>query len=410
MDPPAIIGCGVSLNGPLDIAALTEAFGALRREFPDIAGRIEKADDGFDLVVDGPGKPAAELTRQFHQEIEKGVAADLDIGETLTALDVLTEGEDRHLAILRYSHTIADGTRATFLLFRLWSLYTQVVKDGSPDEIEARPVPASPEQALAERGIVKGPSSGEERLAGTRWHGAVPAVEDLPEGELRALRKRVVVEGDLLNLRAIAKKLGCSAYGLVTAALVIAERGAFADVPDDEPVPLGLVSTVDARFKLSPPIAPADVTNCVSTLYKRLDLTRDSSLVDVARQLSDQLRDDVASGLIQQTVLQPDPSPGQGPAVAVNYFGDLPSPELPDGLTADLIESVFEFDLSLLRAVVAMLPPGSPPPIPVGVSYYTGTFANKFGIEALNLPGLVPEQVVDGILERAIALLKSAAA
>jgi hypothetical protein len=169
---------------------------------------------------------------------------------------------------------------------------------------------------------------------------------------------------------------------------------------------LGLVSEMDIRSKLSPPAPPAEVTNCVSGAYNRVELACDSDIRDIARQVSAQLRADAESGLLQQEVLQPDLSPGNGaPAVAVSYFGDLPSPELPEGLTAELLGTVFEFDLSQLRSLVEELPPGSVPPVPVGVSYYIFPFARKFIIEMVNIPGLISEELRDRTLDRVVELL-----
>ncbi|MGL6234581.1 MAG: phthiocerol/phthiodiolone dimycocerosyl transferase family protein [Segniliparus sp.] len=400
-EPQMTVGWHYSVRGELDHEALVAAFTALRREYPDAAGRIEAVDDGFDLVVDGPEASAAAFVRIA----QTGDDPVLNLDETLSVLDVVSDG-DRHVVTFRCNHAIADGTRLAVLVARLWSLYTQAAQTGSVGEISAAGMPIPPHEVFASRGIVRGPSDGSERLAGVRWHGAWPTADEIPTGELRVLSKCFQLAPDVFaGLRMVAKQSNCTLHGLLVGAAAIVERELFTGLADDEPAPLGFGSFVDLRLRMAPPVGAAEVTNCMTVSYARLDVAVDSDPVELGRFAAEQLAADIADELLQQAPLHPPSAAFGEPWTVVNYLRSAPPAELPAALTLEDTVLVFEKGLNQIRGAVAAVQGGAPTPsLPVRM-YVVYSVVDRLTVQVLDTPGFIPQEVRDRMDGRFAELL-----
>ncbi|GLZ29078.1 hypothetical protein Lesp02_12680 [Lentzea sp. NBRC 105346] len=232
--------------------------------------------------------------------------------------------------VLTVEHSIADG-RAALALFRaILETYTALA--------EGMEVPVLP------------PDHGRSALDGLRhWSEAdvaahiehrrataadVPRVpfDHLPEGGLD-LRRLLFAPELTGRLATRAKAEGASLHGLIAAALLLAARAEIGPVPG----PLGLVSTVDLRSRLVPPMAPDALTHCSSWFIDSVEVAEDSDPFELARGIRRRLRAALDTGypelemLALETVVR---DPGFSNLVTVNLtnLGRVTSPRLPRGL------------------------------------------------------------------------------
>jgi hypothetical protein len=408
--PRTAIGASIVLRGSFDIEALTEAFGALRVRHPELAGRIALSDEGADLIVDANSEPAERFIRVLNKEIDSRTGSVLDIGESLSSIDVVSQG-DRHSVVLWLSHCIADGARTAFLGLTLLFLYKRAVEKESLADVPVCPVPQSPHQAITERGVQKVEDAAfpENRLVGTSWSGRMPKAGDLPPGELRPVRRQIRIAGGIAErLRPAAKKLGCSTHGLIAGAVAIAERRIFSNIPKEDPVPLGLVTPVEMRARVDPPLDPAAVTNFMGTSCTRVEVSCESDPWAVARKVTEQLREDQESGILLQGMVHP-PSPERAGAwISVNSMGKIPEVELPSGLVFEDLELVIDVDMSIFRALFDATPEGVELPAPMGSLYYVYSFLNVLYIDMWNFPGSISTEAQDRALAEISELLADA--
>jgi hypothetical protein len=398
-------------RGVLHTDAMLKAFAALRTEHPELAGRLEPVEGGYDLVANRcEPSPVEKFVRVIQGDPDARLPHELDISETLSGLDLVSQGE-RHLLVFWVSHCVADGFRAFYLAVRLGSLYTKLLEHGSAGDLLVQPLPKSPDQLLLERGAEKSDAAFPfDRVAGIRWSGRMPKADDLPEGDLQPVRRQASLDPDTsAKLRAAAKKLDCTMHGLVAGAIAVAERSNFTDVPDGEQVLLCIASVVEMRGRVSPPVSPAEVTIFANWSLKRLDLANGSDPVAVGRSVAEQLREDLDSGILQQGLLHPPPENNLVPIIAVNNMGNIPFPPTPPELVIEGYDPIFEVDLNPLRAVVEALPEGMELPSPVGPFYVIYFYADMFHIDVWNIPGALPVEAQDRVLGRIVELLTSIA-
>jgi hypothetical protein len=403
-----VLSMRFTARGVLRREAMAKAFAALRVEHPELAGRFEAVDGGFDLIADGSGGPAEKFIRVMEGDPDRRFPHALDMSETLSGLDIVSQGE-RHLLVLWVSHCIADGFRAMYLWTRLAYLYKQLVERGSVGDLLVQPLPKSPERLLLDRGVEKRDIELPlERADGIRWSGRMPKAEDLPEGDLQPVQRQTSLDPDMaVKLRAAAKKFGCTIQGLVAGAIAVAERSNFTDVPDDEQVPLCIASVVEMRGMVNPPVPPAGVTNFANWSFTRVGVSRDSDPVAVGRTVIEQLRADLESGLLEQILLHPPPELNPVPFIAVNNMGNVPISPMPSELEVESYDPIFEVDLNPLRPVVEALPEGMELPSPAGPFYVIHSYAGVLHIDVWNIPGSLPAEAQDRVLGRVVELLTS---
>jgi hypothetical protein len=404
-----VIGFGCALEGFLDVEKLSQAYAVLRREYPILTTRVQADGDGFVFVLQDPdvGEASSVRVRQGAWEFDEYVLSDLDVAQMLSALDI-TSAADRHRVILWASHAVTEGKSAELLFRRLFSLYSEIVQTGDARPREATPFPEPPHEVMARQGFVaRGEPLYEERCAGISWCGSLPSAEELAASEWPSLlfNRLRLDSAASTSLRHKARELGLSVHGLVTAAIALAERQAFTDAPDDEEIHLGLLTPVDFKARLTPPVGPFDITTLTGFSFARVGVTTGSDLVGVAQQVSRQIREDIESGLVQLTAISPIPdwaSIGSHTPLLISNMGVLADLELPPELVGLDTRFFIHKDMSGLPALLesdfaSMLAPAS--------MYLVSSYGGRLSVEVRNMPGTISRENQENILARIRTLL-----
>ena len=337
-------GRSVTLRGELDAAALGAAFAALQRAFPILVCRIiEDAEENGILLRPGHIEPVGAWVSFGEPDEVRIPTESMDPAAQLGYLDVVLAEEDRARVTLFVHHSVADAGHCVELFARLWGYYTDHVETGS---IAAGPreYPVSVESLLAQRGTERGPRSGLETV--TRplvVADAVGLVEPSPPATPALARPARIQLDPTETARVLeqARTHAVSVNGLVTAAVL----RAFASVYDVTQV--GCVYPVDLRRRLEPPLAAAAGTNISGLAAFTTDVVDTDDLVALARRIGTHLHDDLATGVIEQSVLHfPDffgPTRVHSTAghIALTNTGTVPAFRAPAGLILDDYEIVY---------------------------------------------------------------------
>ncbi|WP_278262743.1 acyltransferase [Nocardia sp. AG03] len=335
-------GRSVTVRGVLDAVALGAAFAALQCAFPILVCRIvEDAEENGILLRPGHIEPVGAWVSFGDPDEVRIPAESLSPRAQLGYLDVVLAEEDRARVTLFVHHSVADAGHCVELFARLWGYYTDHVETGS---IAAGPreYPDSVESLLARRGIARGPRSGLEdvtrALVVADAVGVVQSSQPASPALARPARLRLD-PAETARVLELARTRAVSVNGLVTAAVL----RAFAAVYGVDQV--GCVYPVDLRRRLDPPVAAAAGTN-VSGLAA-FSTTEFDDVVTLARRIGTALHDDLATGVIEQSVLHfPDffgPTRVHSTAghIALTNTGTVPTFRAPDGLILDDYEIVY---------------------------------------------------------------------
>ncbi len=337
-------GRSVTVRGELDAAALGAAFAALQRAFPILVARIvEDAEENGILLRPGHIDPVGAWVSFGDPDEVRIPTESMDPSAQLAYLDVVLAEEDRARITLFVHHAVADAGHCVELFARLWGYYTDHVETGT---IAAAPreYPVSLESLLAERGTVRGPRSGLEPVVRPLVVAdAVGVIEPSPPAT-PALARPARIQLDpteTARVLDLARTHAVSVNGLVTAAAL----RAFATLYGVEQV--GCLYPVDLRRRLDPPLAPAAGTNVSGLAAFTTDAAGIDDLVALARRIGRALHDDLASGVIEQSVLHfPDffgPTRVHSTAghIALTNTGTVPTFRAPTGLLLDDYEIVY---------------------------------------------------------------------
>ncbi|MFI6165298.1 acyltransferase [Nocardia sp. NPDC051052] len=336
-------GRSVSVAGELDVAALKEAFAALQLAFPVVLCRIEEDDAGAGYLLRPRGSPVGASVTGGAVETVGLPGTAVDPGTQLAYLDAVASGAGRWRVTLFAHHSIADAGHCVELLSRFWGFYTDVV-ESVPITVVPQEYPQSLEWHAARRGIVAGAVSGFEDVTKPLPETAapVPVGDSAPSSLARPNRIRLD-EAATARIVALGHRRGASVNGLITAALL----RAYASETSGAPVPLGGLYPVDMRSRLDPRVAPAEGTNMAGLASFAAEVDPSGSVLELAQQISARLHADLASGVVQQSVLHfPD---FYGPTrihslaghVAITNTGAVPRFRTPTGLTLTDYEIVY---------------------------------------------------------------------
>jgi len=136
-----------------------------------------------------------------------------------------------------------------------------------------------------------------------------------------------------------------SLNALVAAAILLAEW----TIRDTPHVPIPYMYPVDLRFFLTPPVGATQATNPVGMAMYLAEIHPSTDIVDLARDIVEAFRADLADGVIQQSFLhfglqyQGNP-PGLPDVVMTTDGGELPPVRIPPDLTVE------QYDVEVLFA------------------------------------------------------------
>ena len=333
------VGLGAHLDGPIDIDALSEAFDLLLQSHPVLGGHLDKGPDGrYEIVLDDLLHPGIEVI-ELDGPDAKAPEPLFDQSALLVALRVIVrDGQAQPTFYIH--HSLADGHHQFSLVEELFSTYTDLVTTGTTTPITVHPAPEPMEKVLVDRGVTKQDRSGLERMLGAMFAYDLPPSRRSASESNPAVPQRVPMVSCTLSAdeteRIIgfcrSNKLGLN--GLLSAVILMAEwkvRG----TPD---IPVPYVYPVDLRYLLSPPVSATGCTNPVGIATYLAEIHSDTDVVDLARDINDTFKKDIAEGVIQQSFLQFSPQyvgnpPGLPDVVMFTDNGIVPPMPTPPGVS-----------------------------------------------------------------------------
>lgn len=321
----------LQLTGPFDTDAMSVAFDALLESHPVLAGHLEKGSDGrHQIVTDDLLHPGMWM-----------VEGELD--PSVSLINVMVKPADGQAELTLYvHHSLADGNHAAGLLFELFSRYTDVVCTGSPGPVSAEPAPESLETVLDQRGIAKHQRSGLERFMPAMFAYELPPPRSpqrfttptkpvpAPTGRGRLTKDETTAVVEFGR----AHRLFLNP--LVSAAILLAEWR-LRETPE---IPIPYVYVVDLRMLLQPPVPLMGATNPLGMATYLGAINSNTKLVDLARDIADNLRADLSDGVVQQSMLHFKPQYDEGQrglpdVVSSTNFGRTPVLRTPADLHVD---------------------------------------------------------------------------
>ncbi|MEV4156575.1 acyltransferase [Nocardia salmonicida] len=350
-------GRSVTVLGELDAAGLGAAFAALQRRFPILVCRIvEDAEENGILLRPGDIEAVGAWVSFGDPDEVRVPAESMDPGAQLAYLDVVLAEEDRARVTLFVHHSVADAGHCVELLARLWGYYTDYVETGkiaveadpatavAESATGAREYPASLEALLAQRDIRRARRSGLEPV--TRPLVVADSVSEVERSEAApaSLARPARIQLDTVataRVLDLARAHAVSVNGLVTAAVL----RAYADLSGADSV--SCVYPVDLRRRLDPPVAAVAGTNLSGLAAFRADAADTEDLVVLARRIGTRLHNDLAEGVIEQSVLHfpdffgPHRIHSTAGHIALTNTGTVPTFRAPDGVILDDYEIVY---------------------------------------------------------------------
>lgn len=340
------VGIKLTLRGPVDAGAMSEAFATLCRVHPALAGHLEKGVDGrHQIMVDEYEHPGMWLEKIGDTSARRLPAQSQALVELRLSL-----GDEQSELTLYVHHALADGHHQFALMEQLFCWYTDIVTGVGIGPVKAEPIPVSLEAVLSERGIGKLARFGLERY--------LPAMFafDLPPSKRNAGRvgpQPALVPSatcrlsgqETQSLLDICADRRLSLNALVAAAILLAEW----TIRETPHVPIPYMYPVDLRFFLTPPVGATEATNPVGMAMYLAEIHPNTDILELARDIVEAFRADLADGVIQQSFLhfgqqyQGNP-PGLPDVVMTTDGGEMPPLRTPPGLTVE------ECDLELLFA------------------------------------------------------------
>lgn len=330
------IGLVVTLRGPVDVGAMAEAFETLLRVHPAHAGHLEKGSDGrHQIMVDDYEHEGMWLEKA-------GDEAGRQPNQSVALLNLrLRPGQERSELTLYTHHALADAHHQFALLEKLFGWYTDIVAGAGVGRVKAEPVPVALEDVLAQRGIGKLARFGLERFLpaifayelppSKRNAGRVgPQSVRVPSASCRLSRR------ETQDLAAVCADQRISVNSLVAAAILMAEW----TIRETPHLPIPYIYPVDLRFFLTPPVGATEATNPVGMAMYLAQINPDTDIIDLARDIVEAFRADLADGVIAQSFLhfgveyQGNP-PGLPDIVMATDGGELPPLRTPPDLVVE---------------------------------------------------------------------------
>ncbi len=331
------VGLAAHVRGSVDVDALAEAFDALLAAHPVLNGHLEQSPDGrWEIVLDDLMHEGLEVVA-LHGDDEPPPLL-FDQTAALSHLR-LTDRDGQIQLTLYIHHSLADGHHQFSLVEELFSTYTDLVTTGRTSPPKVHSAPVSLEVVLADRNVEKRPRSGLERLLAAMFAYELPPSRRAPSESNPVLPQRVPMaycklsEADTENIVAFcrAHKLGLNS--LLSAAVLMAEWQLRA-TPN---IPVPYVYPVDLRYLLSPPVSATECTNPVGIATYLAEIEHGTDVIDLARDINDTFKKDIAEGVIQQSFLHFSPQyvgnpPGLPDVVMFTDNGIVPPMRMPPGM------------------------------------------------------------------------------
>ncbi len=336
----------VYLKGSVDVDAMSNAFDTLLEVYPVYAGHLEQGADGrYQIVTDDLLHPGIWIV-----EGDNGRSSLMQLDQSVSLLNLLVKaGAGQSELTLYVHHGLADGQHIGGLLFELFSRYSNVVSTGDPGPVSVQPAPEPIEAVLEQRGIGKQRRSGLDRfipamfayeLPPRRSTGGskppVPVAVPAARGRLSKPETTALVQFGRNNRLFV--------NSLVSAAILLAEWR----LRETPHIPIPFLCPVNLRGLLEPPVTPTGSTLPMGVATYLAQITPNTNIVDLARDIADTLQADLSEGVIQQSMLhfslQYEEIPGLPDAVINTNIGNISAMPPPPDL--ELVDFQSEFHRS----------------------------------------------------------------
>lgn len=382
----------VHVTGPVDVDALATAFDGLLEAHPVLGGHLEADPEGrHHIVVDDfmhPGIWIVEAGDPVPTADEVGLR--LDQRQTLVNLMVSPAGEGSEITLYLH-HSLGDGFHMAALLAELFTHYSDVVEGGGLGDISAEPAPESVEALLEHRGVAKLHRSGLERFLPAMFAHELPPPRTAGRAALNrptlipAARGRLTAD-ETTALVEFGRANRLFLNNLVSAAVLIAEW----QIRETPHIPIPYLYPVNLRPLLNPPVSATGATNALGLAAYLAQISPQTTVVDLARDIADTFAADLSDGVIAQSQLHfnlqyAEGAPGLPSLVFSTNIGRVPPIRMPAGLRIDDWETEF-YQMSVVSDM-----------------YAVGVFADQLIIEHHSRDE-APEREVD----LALALLRDA--
>jgi hypothetical protein len=251
--------------GELDDVALAGAYRMLCQRYPALHGRVWH--DGHGYVLDSTNGAGARFRSTWMEDdgYPRDIAAEWDVGHSLSAVIVERQQGKRARVALYLDHCVGDGKHMYALCKLLWRLYADIVA-GTRIATPLLP-PSLPDPPLTVLSDRLGAACSAPTLAG-------PVSAALPT--LR-YRRSLLTAADTAALVSRARAAGVSVYGLLAAAVVGGQRALLGEMS-----PTTIWAVVDLRARVEPQVGPTDTTNFASAVTVEATST---GVVPVARDV-----------------------------------------------------------------------------------------------------------------------------
>jgi phenolphthiocerol/phthiocerol/phthiodiolone dimycocerosyl transferase len=334
----SFVGLGAHVKGSIDADALSDAFDALLEAHPVLGGHLERGPDGrHQIAVDDLVHPGIEVV-----EIDDPAAESppVHLNQTDSLIQLRLNLREREAQLTLYvHHSLADGHHEFSLVEELLSYYTDLVCTGRIPPVIVQPAPDSLEVVLAQRGIQKQRRSGLERFMPAMFAYDLPPSRRAGSDVKPASPQRVPMAGCQLSERetqdliAFCRSHRISLNGLLSAVILMAEwrlRG-------KTNIPVPYIYPVDLRYVLSPPLSATACTNPLGVATYLAEIDRNTTVVDLARDIVETFRADLSEGVIQQSLLHFSPQyignpPGLPDVVMLTDSGLVPAVRTPPNM------------------------------------------------------------------------------
>ncbi|MFI6998351.1 hypothetical protein [Nocardia sp. NPDC050175] len=359
-----VVGCSVRVRGPLDLAALSDAFEALRRRYCVLGMHLEAAEGGHMIV--GPSAPLPGMSVCEGDIGDPLDGVDLDPGRVLSGLHVVRDGDRASVTLLTY-HSIADGQYALAVLDDLWSLYTDMAQ-GNTVEAVSHGYPESLETLFAESGLGNAEPSTPVAIDPGSVRSNATERQPVSNPVVRCLLDTVATTA----LVEFGRRQQVTVNGLVTAAILRTE----ADIKNVPIAEIPYCYVVDLRTRVIPAVARTEVTNALG--YANFTASRaTTALADLARAVTAELRSELAAGVVHQAALRFPESflkNGRPDTVPDTNWGRIPSLRSPAGVEFEDFRGIIHHNPRPDLAAAMREMPYTP-------AYIITTFCGRLSIE-----------------------------
>lgn len=336
-------GAAVRLSGAVDVDAMSTAFDTLLLAHPVLAGHLERgADDLHDIVVDDLLHPGIWVVGDGDRT---SASMRLDQTAALANLRLNLTGGQPELTLYTH-HSVTDGQHHIWLLWELFSWYTELLGTGDIDTVDPHPAPQSLEAILEQRGIVKQSRSGFERLMPAMFAHDLPPSTRTGAGGNPAFPTLVpsaicqLTERETEAVVAFSRDYGLSLNAVIGAAILLAEWR----VRDTQTIPIPYLYPVDLRHLVTPPVDATASTNPLGVAVYLATITPDTELAELATDIVETFRNDLADGVIHQSLLHfglqyAGSPPGLPEFVMATDGGTIPALPTPPNLRVDGLQT-----------------------------------------------------------------------